>query len=53
MNKKNTKKMQIICVFQKKAVPLHPLLKNQSEHGGLSSVGRASDCGSECRGQTK
>ena len=50
MRKKNTKKMQIICVFQKKAVPLHPLLKNQSEHGGLSSVGRASDCGSECRG---
>ena len=23
------------------------------QHGGLSSVGRASDCGSECRGEAK
>ena len=23
---------------------------NKGEHGGYSSVGRASDCGSECRG---
>ena len=54
--------MKKICIFQKKAVPLHPLLekcpifnlqfamRTQFAHGGHSSVGRASDCGSECRG---
>ena len=41
--------LQNIWSYQKKAVPLHPLSKG-SVHGGYSSAGRASDCGSECRG---
>ena len=55
------KKCTKICIYRKKAVPLHPLLKKSAKwymvngqmvnvYGGLSSVGRASDCGSECRG---
>ena len=56
------KKCAKICTCQKKAVPLHPFLEkgcqllencmqlSESMFGGHSSVGRASDCGSECRG---
>ena len=38
---------------QKALVPRKNRLKTafeKEQHGGLSSVGRASDCGSECRG---
>ncbi len=45
------KKCDRTCAVQIKAVPLHPLLRNTRRlNGGFSSVGRASDCGSECRG---
>ena len=38
-----------IWSYQKKAVPLHSLSMRR-QYGGYSSAGRASDCGSECRG---
>ena len=57
----SAKNPQKVWSIQKKAVPLYPLLREDHKfpivnrpivnvYGGLSSVGRASDCGSECRG---
>ena len=44
------KKMVKFLHMSKKAVLLHSLSGNRKLHGGFSSVGRASDCGSECHG---
>ena len=46
---KNTFFPQKICTCAFFVVPLHSVLK-ETRHGGYSSAGRASDCGSECRG---
>ena len=46
---KNTFFPQKICTCAFFVVPLHSLSKRKL-HGGYSSAGRASDCGSECRG---
>ena len=35
--------------MSKKSSTFAPAFEKE-QHGGLSSVGRASDCGSECRG---
>ena len=35
--------------MSKKSTTFAPAFEKE-QHGGLSSVGRASDCGSECRG---
>ena len=46
--KKNQKNLHI----SKKSSTFAPAFVKK-QHGGLSSVGRASDCGSECRGELK
>ena len=38
--------------MSKKSTTFAPAFEKE-QHGGLSSVGRASDCGSECRGELK
>ena len=49
------KKKQYLCTRFCERTTIYPIVNSPivNVYGGLSSVGRASDCGSECRGELK